>query len=66
MTIDAASGLITWQTHSAAVDGWDDQGKYTFRVTATDAQGGYGFQEVVFTVCPKGTTWMDSMGGMCM
>ena len=66
ITIDAASGLITWKTHSTAVDGYDDQGKYKFRVTATDAQGGYGFQDVVFTVCPKGTTWMDSMGGMCM
>ncbi|MDD2768269.1 MAG: putative Ig domain-containing protein [Methylococcus sp.] len=58
MSINANSGLISWTTSE-----WTS-GK--FRVTATDAQGNYGFQQVTAYVCPTGTTWSDGMGGMCM
>jgi hypothetical protein len=60
MSIEASSGLITWATAS------DTNGKFTFKVTATDAEGGYGYQFVTVHVCPPGTSWMDHHGGMCM
>ncbi|MDD5037510.1 MAG: putative Ig domain-containing protein, partial [Methylococcaceae bacterium] len=61
MNIDANGGLITWKTET-----WVSN-KLTFRVTATNTQGGYGFQAVTVYVCPKGTKWSNSMGGgMCM
>lgn len=58
MTIDANSGLISWQSDTI------NKGSYTFKVTATDASGGYGFQNVTIIVCQAPQTW-NSMG-MCM
>ncbi|MEQ1530153.1 MAG: putative Ig domain-containing protein, partial [Methylococcales bacterium] len=59
MTITANSGLISWQTDASS------SGTYSFKVTATDSSGGYGFQNVNVSVCKAPLTW-NSQHGMCM
>ncbi len=59
MTIAAESGLINWQTEVAT------SGTFHFKVTASDAGGGYGFQNVAVTVCKSPQIW-HSDHGMCM
>ena len=57
MAIDANTGLITWTPGGA--------GTFTFKVTASDSEGGSYTQAIRVSVCAPPQHWHDSMG-MCM
>ncbi|MDD2768268.1 MAG: putative Ig domain-containing protein [Methylococcus sp.] len=56
MTIDPASGLISWMTSNAA-----NVPVFTFLVIAQDAQGGHASQMVALTVCVPPMSWHSNM-----
>ncbi|MDD2768270.1 MAG: Ig domain-containing protein [Methylococcus sp.] len=59
MSIDAATGLISW-TPAAGTSG-----TFSFKVTASNSQGGSYTQAVRVTVCAAPLHWHAAMG-MCM
>ncbi|NJD08727.1 MAG: hypothetical protein FIA97_19880, partial [Methylococcaceae bacterium] len=59
MTIDSASGQISWKTGTGAPD------KVSFQIQAIDGKGGSASQAVRFEICKPPKAW-DSGMVMCM
>ncbi|NJD07358.1 MAG: hypothetical protein FIA97_12800, partial [Methylococcaceae bacterium] len=59
MTIDSATGQISWTAAAASSQA------VNFTVTASDSEGGHGFQRVTVNVCVLPQHW-HSDHGMCM